>query len=131
MTNQEKLVNFMIYKRETLPLAYWYEYFNDEDATDILKWTDEECEKIIKKINKEIEERIKFGYYMLFGNPTCPFCIIFNNNCGNCSSYSYGKRHGRCSGREENDYQMLEEIQYFGEVEKETMEEALSILKGE
>ena len=110
MTDQEKLIKFMRAKRAHL---IWLtggcqeavNYFTDEDAQDIRKWSDENTRYVkdcIIKILKVNTEKDGTGGYL------CPYCYYKGKSLGNsCFSCTYFKRRGQTCGNARSNYARL------------------------
>jgi hypothetical protein len=94
MNYQQKLVDFMFAKAKVLKIGNAYpNYFTNDDAIEILNWSDEEAKYVYIKIRKELQKGIESDVYI------CPFCVLqltIAHKQDMCAGCIYGKRHGIC-----------------------------------
>jgi len=98
--NQEHIINICRIKNKAINKclnAKRCGYFTKKDEQDILQWTNEECNAVLKLISMS-----HFSSDNLNDNSICPWCIInyninkINNTMIFCETCTYGKRHGVC-----------------------------------
>jgi hypothetical protein len=91
VTAKEKIIAFMEDKQKLLSQKS-PKYFGKRDERDIMKWSDEEAERVWNALTLAPS----------FGTHSCPFCLHYSD----CDECSYGKRHGIC-GEYFSDYDKL------------------------
>lgn len=82
-------------------------YFTKEDEDDIRELNDGEVKMILVNLEEALDN---YSYKNGFNaGDLCPFCILFINLDEDCTSCSYGDRHGICNRGAGNDYQTIDE----------------------
>lgn len=89
------LVEFVITKAIIIEHEFANKQFLlNEDMTDLLSWSNQECTEILENIKK---------IYPKDTRHTCPWCIKYGIKCENCG---YGARHKICSSSD-SDFMIL------------------------
>lgn len=87
--------NFVHHKKEVIKELTDIDYITDEDEEELKGWS---AEDIVVVAN---------GFYKKGGDMyACPWCLLFEHKYDKdkCEHCTYGKRHGKCNGDDENDY---------------------------
>ncbi|RLF88052.1 hypothetical protein DRN34_00300 [Thermococci archaeon] len=100
MSAKEKIIKFMEKKAERIKDKWGYDfYFNKKDKKEIKEWDNELAERVWGVLVHNIMENDA----CCLSNSTCPFCILAELICTNCSftercfACGYGLRHGYCA----------------------------------
>lgn len=89
---QQKLIDLMFFKRNVFPPKSRSLYFNNDNAIDIMYWSDRRSKEVFTNIKYFLEDSKAKLALVSFSRCICPFCLYYKL----CAKCSYGKRHGRC-----------------------------------